>query len=133
MQIIFSPTHDLSSFFPFVHWIAQFFFIFLFVFLWFLTFFLIDFDGYYIVRTDDGRPRPKYIFNKYGRNNYFFNLQRFGPSASPNFKYKYTVKWTYCIRTELFLPFVRILWNRTLCGISDIRSTSLQRNKIIQY
>ena len=30
-----------------------------------------DFDGYYIVRTDEGQPRPKYIFNKCGTNIYF--------------------------------------------------------------
>ena len=30
--------------------------------------------------------RPKYIFNKCGTNIYFFTLQRFGPSPSPNFK-----------------------------------------------
>ena len=39
-----------------------------------------------ISRTDQGQPRPKYIFNKYGTNIYFFTLQRFGPSPSPNFK-----------------------------------------------
>ena len=38
-----------------------------------------------IVRTDEGQPRPKYIFNKCGTNIYFFTLQRFGPSPSPNF------------------------------------------------
>ena len=48
--------------------------------------FFIDFDGYYIVRTDEGQPIPKYIFNKCGTNIYFFTLQRFGPSPSPNFK-----------------------------------------------
>ena len=37
-----------------------------------------------ISRTDEGQPRPKYIFNKCGTNIYFFTLQRFGPS--PNFK-----------------------------------------------
>jgi len=58
----------------------------LFIFLWFFTFFFIDFDGYYIVRTDEGQPRQKYIFNKCGTNIYFFTLQRFGPSPSPNFK-----------------------------------------------
>ena len=41
-----------------------------------------------ISRTDEGQPRPKYIFNKCGTNIYFFTLQRFGPSPSPNFKYK---------------------------------------------
>ena len=39
-----------------------------------------------ILRTDKGQPRPKYIFNKCGTNIYFFTLQRFGPSPSPNFK-----------------------------------------------
>ena len=39
-----------------------------------------------ISRTDEGQPRPKYIFNKCGTNIYFFTLQRFGPSPSPNFK-----------------------------------------------
>ena len=39
-----------------------------------------------ISRTDDGQPRPKYFFNKCGTNIYFFTLQRFGPSPSPNFK-----------------------------------------------
>ena len=38
-----------------------------------------------ISRTDEGQPRPKYIFNKCGTNIYFFTLQRFGPSQSPNF------------------------------------------------
>ena len=37
-------------------------------------------------RTDESKPRPKYIFNKCGTNIYFFTLQRFGPSTSPNFK-----------------------------------------------
>ena len=39
-----------------------------------------------ISRTDEGQPRPKYIFNKCGTNLYFFTLQRFGPSPSLNFK-----------------------------------------------
>ena len=41
-----------------------------------------------ISRSDEGQPRPKYIFNKCGTNNYFFTLQRFSPSPSPNFKAK---------------------------------------------
>ena len=40
-----------------------------------------------ISRTDEGQPRPKYIFNKCETSIYFFTLQRFGPSQSPNFKY----------------------------------------------
>ena len=53
----------------------------------FNNFFFINFDGYYIVRTDQGKPRTKYIFNKCGTNIYFFfTIQRFGPSPSPNFK-----------------------------------------------
>ena len=39
-----------------------------------------------ISRTDEGQPRPKYIFNKCGTIIYCFTLQRFGPSPSPNFK-----------------------------------------------
>ena len=42
----------------------------------FLNIFFIDFDGYYIVRTDEGQPRPKYIFNKCGTNIYYFLLYR---------------------------------------------------------
>ena len=52
--------------------------------------FFTDFDGFYIVRTDEGRPRPKNIFNKCGTNIYFFTLQRFGPSPSLNFKCIYS-------------------------------------------
>jgi len=37
--------------------------------------------------TNEGQPRPKYIFNKCGTNIYFFTLQRFGPSPSLNFKW----------------------------------------------
>jgi len=44
-----------------------------------------------ISRTDEGQPRPKYIFNKCGTNIYFFTLQRFGPSPSLNFRYN--LKW----------------------------------------
>ena len=39
-----------------------------------------------ISRTDEGHPRPKYIFNKCGTNIYSFTLQRFGTSQSPDFK-----------------------------------------------
>ena len=39
-----------------------------------------------ISRTDEGHPRPKYIFNKCGTNIYSFTLQRLGPSPAPNFK-----------------------------------------------
>ena len=53
-------------------------------------YFFIDFDAYYIVKTDEGQPRPKFIFNKCGTNIYFFTLQRFGPSPSPNFKEYHT-------------------------------------------
>ena len=82
--------------FLYVHLTAQIFILnnlfCLFMFLWFLTniflYFFIDFDGYYIVGTDEGQPGPKYIFNKCGTNIYFFTLQRFGPSPSPNFKVK---------------------------------------------
>ena len=63
----------------------------------FIFFFLfIDFGGYYIVRTDECQPRPKYIFNKCGTNIYLFTLQRFGPSPSPNFKKKY-ICWHVCM------------------------------------
>ena len=79
--------------FPFVHLTAQFFLnnlFCLFRFLWFLTFFFIDFDGYYYVRTDEGQPRPKYIFNKCGTNNYFIFLCRgFVRHHSPNFIFLY--------------------------------------------
>ena len=76
------------SFFPLIVWVRfpycsfdspHFFFnnlFCLFIFLWFLTFFFIDFDGYYIVRTDESQPRPKYIFNKCGTNIYLFTLPR---------------------------------------------------------
>jgi len=67
LQIIFFPFHDLSSFpysCPFDgRFFLIIFFVCLFIFLWFLTFIIIHFDGYYIVRTDEGQPRPKYIFN----------------------------------------------------------------------
>ena len=35
-----------------------------FLFVYFLVVFNIDFDGYFILRTDEGQPRLKYIFNK---------------------------------------------------------------------
>ena len=54
-------------------------------------FFFIDFDVYYIIRTDEGQPRPKYIFNKCETNINLFTLQRFGPLPSPNFKTKGSV------------------------------------------
>ena len=39
-----------------------------------------------ISRTDEGQPRPKYIFNKCGTNTIFFTSHRFCPSPSPNLK-----------------------------------------------
>ena len=84
--------------FPYVHLTGQIFILnklfCLFILLWFLTIFLsiLNFDGYYITRTDEGQPRPKYIFNKCGTNIYFFTLKRFGPSSSPKFK----CNWLIC-------------------------------------
>ena len=37
----------------------------MFIFLWLLTLFFIDFDSYYIVRTEEGQPIPKYIYLLY--------------------------------------------------------------------
>ena len=73
-------------------------------------FFFIDFDGYYIVRTDEGQPRPKYILNKCGTNIYFFTLQRFGPSPSLNFKSlfhygKLTLNLNSELKKNTFLKF----------------------------
>ena len=67
--------------------------------------FFTDFDGYYIVRTDKGQPRPKYIFNKCETNIYFFTLQRFGPSPSPNFKYTLMVTYFLLSTSYTFLLF----------------------------
>ena len=52
-----------------------------------------------ISRTDEGQPRPKYVFNKCGTNIYFFILQSFGLSPSSNFKYIYFVK-SFIIQTK---------------------------------
>ena len=71
LQIIFFPSHNLSSF-PLCP-LAQIFVCLSCDFLHFQNFF-IDFDGYYIDRTDEGQPRPKYIFNKCGTNIYFVTL-----------------------------------------------------------
>ena len=76
--------------FLFVHLTAHFDFfndlLYFFIFLWFLTIFIIDFDGYFIIRTDEGQPRPKYIFKNVELISTLFTLQRFGPSPSPNFR-----------------------------------------------
>ena len=52
----------------------------------FLPKFMFVYNLWEETRTDEGQPRPKYIFNKCGTNIYFFTIQRFGPSPSPNFK-----------------------------------------------
>ena len=86
MYIIQIHTLDFFSFF---------FFLSLSIFyeqIWYIPkcFFLI-FVTETISRTGVGQPRPKYIFNKCGTNIYFFfTLQRFGSSPSPNFKYNQT-------------------------------------------
>ena len=40
----------------------------------FLTFLNIDFDGYFIVRSEVGQPRPKFIFKKFGTNTFVWNI-----------------------------------------------------------
>ena len=57
--------------------------------------FFIDLDGYYIVRTDEGQPRPKYILINVELTSTFFTLQRFGPSPSPNFKILVVFAFSY--------------------------------------
>ena len=69
-----------------------------------------------ILRTDEGQPRPKYTFNKCGTNIYFFTLQRFRPSPSPNFKERpYTCKKTDSVKSSLLSL---ILWWVTLFIVS---------------
>jgi len=71
--------------FPLFHLTAQFFLNNLFVYfpLVFNDFF-IDLDGYFIVRTDEGQPRPKYILINVELTSTFFSLQEFGPSLHFN-------------------------------------------------
>ena len=64
-KIIFFLSHDLSSFpcCPFYsHFLKKSSFFFDYFLVVFTDFFFIDFDGYYIVKTDEGQPRPKYIY-----------------------------------------------------------------------
>ena len=56
-----------------------------------------------ISRTDEGHPRPKYIFNKCG------TLQRFGPSQSPNFK-RDIYKLHIAITPRIVLIFLSVTW-----------------------
>ena len=117
--------------YPFVHSTIQIFILnnlfCLFIFLWFFTIFysFFDIDGYYIVRTNEGQPRPKYIFNKCGTNIYFFTLQRFGPSPSPNFKsIKVLWKKSYFFYQELFfrMPYLKPM----LCLKKSIKENILE-------
>ena len=63
-----------------------------------------------ITTTDEGQPRPKYIFNKYGTNIYFFTLQRFGASPSPNFKL--TISIWVCIyhKVKFYNHYIFATW-----------------------
>ena len=56
-----------------------------------------------------GSTRPKYIFNKCGTKIYFFfTLQRFGPSPSPNFKKKSDGLWKALF--EFFFQELKTTW-----------------------
>ena len=68
-----------------------------------------------ISRTDEGQPRPKYIFNKCGTNIYFFTLQRFGPSPSPNFKSSLYI-WIFVRIEYCHPPQVMLKGNQRLAG-----------------
>ena len=123
--------------FPFVHLTTQFFFklsFCLLIFLWFLAFFTIDFDSYYIVWTDEGQPRPKYLFNKCGTNIYFF-YSREVRSPSPNFKEKKT-DTNVEINKNWFTERVRMTntTNATVCWlISNIINKQFQFHKLIWF
>ena len=63
----------------------------MFIFLWFVTifkiFFLIDLDGYYIVRMTRVNPdRNIFSINVELTSTSFYSTARFGPSPSTNFK-----------------------------------------------
>ena len=57
-----------------------------------------------ISRTDEGQPRPKYIFNKCGTNIYFFTQQRFGPKPSSN------LNFFWGGQTFIFLRCINLFW-----------------------
>ena len=59
-----------------------------------LTFFIIDFEGYFIVRTDEGQPRPKYIFNNsinVELTSTFYSTEVWSITISKFSNYKFTI------------------------------------------
>ena len=90
LQIIFFPSHDLSSF-PLCPFDSPIFFKQSFLFVYFLVVvnnFLTILMVILLSDMYEGQPRLKYIFNICGTTIYFFTLQRFGIGSSPNFKIK---------------------------------------------
>ena len=80
------------SFLHFIIWVRFPFFIWQSISLFFFhfSFFNIDFDGYYIVRTAEGQPpSPKLIF-EWNQQLFFYSL-RFGASSTKNF---FSILWT---------------------------------------
>ena len=87
----------------------------------FFNFFFVHFDGYYIIRSDEGQPRPKYIFNKCGTNIYFFTLQRFGPSPSLKFKIMIFLQKIYMLK----IKFISVLLDLIVDYLKTVKVTFL--------
>ena len=81
-----------------------------------------------ISRTDEGQPRPKYIFNKCWTNIYFFTLQRFGPSPSPNFKSIIHVFLIHpvCIKHLLIKTWPLFIFKHSLSTLQYINTLDLR-------
>ena len=86
MQIIFFPSHDLSSFFFWRPIVFDNLFCSL-ILLWFYSYFLLSISMVIIRLNWRGSTQNKIYFQKNVElTSAFFTLQRFGPSLSPNFK-----------------------------------------------
>ena len=73
----------------------------IFIFLCFLKHsFIIDFDGYYIVSTNEDEPRRKIFSVKCGTNICFINSTRFGPPSKP--------RWHSCMPSPLSSDPIRV-------------------------
>ena len=77
-----------------------------------------------ISRTDEGQPKMKYIFIKCGTSIYFFYSTEFGPSPSPNFKYRLWNKVTESFpETDFLISLFFYLSNPKshTCNISNYK------------
>ena len=84
--------------------------------------------GYWVMIRQTNRGYNFLYFNKYGTNIYFFTVQRFGPSPSPNLKFYLLIDNS---GLPLWILLRKVTWGSS-CKSERLRSPDFNKGRVLR-